>query len=152
VSLYEGFKPMPVIWNFRRTQYLPTGLPYVTELLIRAGAAVPAFVAGILGALLLMISARPMLRGTRGGRALIDTFILRMPLFGPPLRWNLVARWCDAVRIGADAGIDLPDAILLAEDVVASPALKQDGAHLLSALHQGRPLASASAPRMLPAT
>ena len=75
-----------------------------------------------------------------------------MPLFGPPLRWNLVARWCDAIRVGAEAGVDLGQSIELADDVVASPAISSDGAELLAALHAGQPLARAGNLRMLPAT
>jgi hypothetical protein len=34
-----------------------------------------------------------------------------MPLVGPVLKRNLIARWCDAVRLGVEAGLDLPRAI-----------------------------------------
>jgi type IV pilus assembly protein PilC len=154
VQLYSSLKPMPIwgSWWRRPPTYVATELPFVTVAVIRAGAAVPTFVAFVIAIALALIVGWPMLRGTRAGRLFIDKLILWTPLFGPPLRWNLVARWCDAVRIGAEAGVDLPQAILLADDVIASPALQQDGSHLLAALHEGRSLASAPAPRMLSPT
>jgi type IV pilus assembly protein PilC len=94
-----------------------------------------------------------LLRTTEFGRGLSDALILWTPLFGPPLRWNRVARWCDAARIGVQANLDLPEAIALSNDVVASPALQDDGARMRAALQQGRPVTEVDRPlRILPAT
>ena len=53
--------------------------------------------------------------------------LLATPLLGPIVRDDLVARWCDAISIGVSAGIDLPTAVGLADDVIASPGLRRDG-------------------------
>jgi type II secretory pathway component PulF len=153
-ALYSTLKPMATTWwGFRKpVLYQPPEMPWVTLAVMRAGAAVPALVASIILIVLLAILVWPMLRHTYAGRSIVDKFIMWMPLFGPPLRWNLVARWCDAVRVGAEAGVDLSQSIELAGDVVRSPTLSMDGADLLAALHEGRALASGVGPRMLPAT
>jgi type IV pilus assembly protein PilC len=67
------------------------------------------------------------------------------------LRSNLVARWCDAAKVGVDAGLDLPAAIELAGDATGSAGLRADGTALIDAISAGRPLTSAQT-RLLPAT
>ena len=79
--------------------------------------------------------------------------MLPLPLIGPVLRRNLIARWCDAVRLGVEAGLDLPRAIELAGEAVASPRLKRDGDELIGALSSGKtPDAVIGSTRLLPAT
>ena len=72
------------------------------------------------------------------------------------LRLNLVARWCDAMRIGVTAGLPLPAAIELAGDAVRSPRLRRDGRTLIDRVEAGRTLddaTGAGAPlSVLPAT
>ena len=155
IGIYEGFKPMPAWGSWgRRTYFAKPELPLVTQILLDFGEAVPFAVASALALCLLLIVGWPILRRTSAGRWLIDRLVLWMPLFGPPLRWNYVARWCDAARVGVEAGLDLPESIRLADDVVASPALRRDGAAMLAVLNSGQPLAASAAPvpRMLPAT
>src|SRR5205814_806224 len=79
---------------------------------------------------------------------------LRLPLVGPVLRRNLIARWCDALRIGISAGMDLPAALTLAGEIVASPALIRDGQELVALLDSGQRFDAAPArkSRLLPTT
>ena len=70
----------------------------------------------------------------------VEAVFLPMPLVGPAVKRNLLARWCDAVGLGVTAGLDLPAAIGLATDAVGSPALARDGAVLVDALRAGRPV------------
>ena len=92
-----------------------------------------------------------------------DWVAMRLPLVGRPIRLNLVARWCDALRIGVSAGLPLPEAVEMASDAVRSPRLRRDARYLIARLEKGQPLsarggddrASADTPEqmlMLPAT
>jgi type II secretory pathway component PulF len=67
------------------------------------------------------------------------------------LRFNLVARWVDVVRIGVSAGLELPAAIALAADATRSPVLRKDGETLSAEILAGHPLATLHL-RLLPAT
>lgn len=80
------------------------------------------------------------LRATGKDRAAAD-LLLPVPLVGPVLRRNLIARWCDALRLGVVAGIDLPSAVHLAGEIVGSPALRRDGAAIIEQLNQGKEFA-----------
>jgi type IV pilus assembly protein PilC len=79
--------------------------------------------------------------------------LIPLPLIGSVLWRNMVARWCDAVRLGVQAGLDLPRAINLAGEAVASPTLKADGRELAAALESGQPIdRAANGMMLLPAT
>jgi type IV pilus assembly protein PilC len=81
-----------------------------------------------------------------------EKIILPMPLIGIVLRRNLISRWCHAVALAADAGMDLPAAIKLADDATASPLLQKDGESLIAAVSAGQPLSAAVHGKVIPAT
>jgi type IV pilus assembly protein PilC len=83
--------------------------------------------------------------------AIVEWVLVPLPLIGPVLRANMVARWCDATKLGVKAGMDLPAAIELATDATRSARLAEDGRSLIQALSLGKPLTSAHT-RILPAT
>jgi type II secretory pathway component PulF len=91
------------------------------------------FIAAVLlGVLVLSIGAR--LWWTR---TLVERIALREPLVGPILRWNLLARWCDALHLGTQAALDLPASLALAADAVGSDALRHDSDQLARAVTSG---------------
>jgi type II secretory pathway component PulF len=84
------------------------------------------------------------------GRAAVEPLLLRVPLIGPILRLNLLARWCDALHLAITAGLDLPAAIALSSDAVDSPRLNHDGKLLIDSLSAGRTLDDVAQTQMLP--
>lgn len=128
-------------------------LPRVTRVLLGTSGWLPPLLIGTLAAIALGMVLWPILRLVGWDRAVIETLVLPAPLVGPVLRRNLIARWCDALRLGVDAGLDLPRAIMLANDAVGSRKLRTDGEALVTALQHGRPLDEPSRRlRMIPAT
>ena len=127
-------------------------LPWATRWLLKLSkVSVPlavALAAGIVGTPLLW----GIVRAAGWGGRLTDLAARRMPLVGPVLRRNLVARWCNALRIGVAAGMDFPAAIAIAGDATGSPALRRDGQQLIATLEAGRPLTAAGTLRLLPPT
>jgi type IV pilus assembly protein PilC len=139
-SMYENLGRQRVLFQTRPRWGQPppdTTLPWITTALIESGRVLPA----VLIVLAVVLLAVPLLialsRHTRFGRGLADALLLPMPLIGPVMKRNLVARWVDALRIGIVAGMDLPGAIAVANDAVASPRLRRDGEALLDALESG---------------
>ena len=124
-------------------------LPAITRGLINLGDVLPTTLI-VLAALIVAIPLLlALLRHTRFGRGLSDALLLPLPLVGPVLKRNLVARWVDALRIGVVAGMDLPGAIEVANDAVASPRLRHDGNVLLEVLQSGGALSSPPQPLLL---
>jgi type II secretory pathway component PulF len=115
-------------------------LPAITQLLLDISRAMPA----ILLVVLAVAIAVPLLwifaRSRGWDQDVVDAAVLPLPLVGPAVRKNLLARWCDAVRVGVDAGLDLPASIDLADDAIGNPSLRRDGARLNQALAAGRRL------------
>jgi type IV pilus assembly protein PilC len=128
-------------------------LPVLTQLLLTT----PDWIPGLLIGIACLIAAIPlgwMVMKLLGiDRQFVDVVILRLPLVGSVLRRNMVARWCDAARLGVQGGLDLPKSIELAGDAIGSPALKRDGHEMIGAVESGRPVdAIIGSTRVLPPT
>jgi type IV pilus assembly protein PilC len=117
-----------------------TKLPAITEFLL-AGSRGAGTVAIVLAALL--VAALLAWQGLRlAGRdaPVRDLIGLRLPLVGATLRRSLVSRWCDAVRLGIESGMDLPRAMRTGADAVGSPRLTRDVERLAARVESGEPL------------
>jgi type IV pilus assembly protein PilC len=128
-----------------------TTLPTLTEAVLWIGSVYPMILVAvaiiILGALAAVLFFR--FAGKQG--VVTDYVFLRIPLIGRVLRASLLARWCDALRLSIEAGLDLPRAIMLASDATASPRLSQDGVRLSNIVGSGAPLGTFEGD-LLPAT
>lgn len=126
-------------------------LPEVTHWLLSFSTIAPA----LLVTLVLLVLVGPIvwrvLERLGYSTPVVEWCVMPLPLIGPVLRANLVARWCDAARLGVRAGLDLPAAIELANDATRSGRLSADGRRMIEALTLGRPLTAAHT-RVLPAT
>lgn len=166
VLLFVGTFILPQLANMYATMRIPDfqmwpgrgvhppvarGLPLVTRILLASAPAVPWIVAVIIVAIAGSSLIWALMRRAGVDRRLVD-MATRMPLIGPVLKKNLLARWLDAMHIAAAAGLDLPASISLACDAVGSPALTRDGEAIISALESGRSIESASPLHFLPAS
>lgn len=138
-----GRTRLPALW-YSRTRQSPEPeilpMPPITRALFYFSYVVPWFV----GILLVLIAIWPLIwsamrRAGADGR-FTDAVLFRLPLFGKALRLSLLARWCDALRLGVVAGLDLPAATRLAGDTVRSPALRRDSEQLVAAMERGQSL------------
>ena len=128
-------------------------LPVMTRLLLSSARVIPWVLLAIPIVAVAIALLWQLARLTRHDRAVVDYLVLPLPLIGPVLKRNLIARWCDAVRLGVDAGLDLPRAVDLAGDAVASPRLKRDSDEIIGALGAGKTVdAVIGSTRLLPAT
>ena len=150
-SMYsKTMQPQFALYSSRRSgfAYKP-GLPVVTEILLAIGPFVP----WVLGAIIVLIVGSSviwmLLRLAKMDRGLSDV-ATRLPLIGPVLKRNLLARWLDAMHIGTSAGLDLPASIELASEAVGSPAIRRDAYVMRAALESGQPLDSAAPLRFMP--
>lgn len=134
---------------------LRQGLPLATRFLIASAPVIP-WIVGIIIVMILSSSLWWALMRLAGwDRGLVD-LATRLPLLGPVLKKNLLARWLDAMHIAVAAGLDLPASIALASDAVGSPRLTRDGRAMIAAIESGKPIESASplgfVPASIPAT
>ncbi|MBI1372052.1 MAG: hypothetical protein GC159_04735 [Phycisphaera sp.] len=128
----------------------PIELPWITRMVFAAAEMMPAVLIGA-AVLIAAITAWVVLASRTGrGWTLIDRIVLPMPVIGPFVRANLVARWCDAMSMCVEAGLDLPASIALSAELIGAPALADDCRGLTVAHDVGEPLESTHGLRVLP--
>ncbi len=148
---YHEFDPTYKMWV--PTIYHPHGLPLppLTRVLFRTGPIISSIIIAVVALLAMMPVIWRLLQAAGLGGATQDSVLVRLPLVGRALRMNLLARWCETVRLGATAGLDLPGALRLAGETIDSPSLRRDTDELIATLERGLPLEQANATAMLPA-
>ncbi|MEX2388339.1 MAG: type II secretion system F family protein [Phycisphaeraceae bacterium] len=148
-----AFLGMAIVPGFREIfEDFDTRLPALTESVFAAAEWMPALSIGGLVVLVTAIVGWWLLALGGRAQAVSDYVLMPLPLIGPVLRANLVARWCDAARLGVQAGLDLPAAFDLAGEAVASPLALRDAAALRQTLEAGRPLDDHPRLLVIPAT
>ncbi len=163
VLMFMGLKVFPYYQSFIQ-QWMTTSrehlfygsrtphTPLITRAVLYCGVHAPAFVALIVTVVVLVLGFWLIFRKRPVMLHVQDWVALHIPVLGPTLRAGFVARWCDALRIGVVSGLDLPQAIELANSVTGSPALSADGMQMNQTMSRGLPLNQASPGRMLPAS
>ena len=148
------FLTLGIIPQFEKIfQDFGTKLPALTVFLLSTTKWMPFVLLGLALLVVLIAILWQIAKATGHDRAVVDMFVVPMPLIGPVVRRNMIARWCDAVRLGVEAGLDLPRAIELAAEAVASPRLKRDSDEVIGAINSGKtPDAVIGSTRLLPAT
>jgi type II secretory pathway component PulF len=131
-----------------------TDLPMITQVVLGFSKIVELNLTVIAIAAAVIIFGFPLLwqlfRRLKWDQAILETLVFPLPLVGPSLRRNLLARWCDALKIAVEAGLDLPAAVTLAADAVGSPKLRHDAQVLVDAVQAGRPLDDRVRLRLVP--
>jgi type IV pilus assembly protein PilC len=125
--LYGQFRDFPSVVT----------LPLFTRVFLKLGHFYPIIFFVLLGAAALVLLCLLILRLRGRDAVVVEAVLLRVPFIGPVVRTSLLARWIDALRLGIDAGLDLPRAIRLASDATASARLSREGARLAEILSSG---------------
>ena len=140
------FAPRHWSWNAPGTPDPEPPIVYLLPVAMWTSYALMAALAiGLSATVVIVVASR-----FTGGWRRLEPLLLRVPLVGPVLKWNLLARWCDGVHLGISSGLDLPESIELASDVASSRGLATDGRSLVEALGSGRAMTDAVAFRMMP--
>ncbi|MEM8783540.1 MAG: type II secretion system F family protein [Planctomycetota bacterium] len=77
-----------------------------------------------------------------------ERLLMRLPLLGPALKRGAVARWCGLLRLGVDAGMDLPGALRMAGSASASRAVDEDADVIAHAIERGEELKAVNGDRL----
>ncbi len=164
VLMFMGLKVFPYYQSFIRNWMTPSRqhvlygsydiykfrMPLITQVILYCGARTPIFAALIVAIVVLVLGFWLIFRKRSAMLYVQDWAALHVPVLGPTLRAGFVARWCDALRVGVVSGMDLPQAVELANSVTGSPSLTADGVRINEALSRGLPLNQAAPGRMLP--
>jgi type IV pilus assembly protein PilC len=152
-----GFLGIFILPQFRQIfMDFKVDLPVITQLLINFSDFLVLWWPMLLGILIGLIVLPPViLRSIKSPvqqQRIKEALLLPIPVIGPAVWRNLLARWCDALKLGVEAGLDLPAAITLAGQAVASPRLIRDGETLAAAISAGQPMDAGKPTRWIPQT
>lgn len=125
----------------------------LAQFVILVGGALktPEVQLSIIIAIAALILGLGFVRATKHRLWISERILLGIPLIGYILKNNLIARWCDALSLAINAGLDLPAAIDIATDAVSSPACREDGTKMKDAVALGRPIGEGFKGCLLPA-
>ena len=127
-------------------------LPDATKFVMWMAEVMPPVLIAILALVLCGGPLIYLLRRFGLDQGLTDATMMTLPLVGPIMSRSLVAGWCDAVRVGVEASMDLPAAISLAGSISPSRRLRQDSEVLVAVLTAGSTLESAGRLKVVPPT
>jgi type II secretory pathway component PulF len=131
-------------------------LPVITQLAMSFSDFLVSDWPILLGILIAVVIGPPILLGSvkspLAQQQIKEFILIPIPVIGPAVKRNLLARWCDALKLGVEAGLDLPAAITLAGQAVGSPRLIRDGQILVETLSAGQPLDDKVKTRWIPQT
>jgi type II secretory pathway component PulF len=131
-------------------------LPVITQLLMNFSDFLVGYWPVLLGLLIALTVIPPLLLRSIKSPIVVqqikEILLLPIPVIGPAVWRNLLARWCDALKLGVQAGLDLPAAITLAGQAVASPRLIRDGQTIVDSLNAGASLENGVQTRWIPQT
>ena len=127
-------------------------LPLLTTWLFSVGRVIPWIAAGMVALGVLAMVGIGSLKAAGQTQAMLERWVLPLPLLGRALRQNLYARWCDTLAMTVDAGFDLPRGMTMAAAAVRSPGITRDAALIVSTLESGGDTADAGRLQMIPAT
>lgn len=129
-------------------------IPIFTRALFDVSDVVASWPGGFVaaGVVIVALAAWGLLRLADADGGFAERLWLHTPLVGTVVRRNLISRWCHAVALAVDAGMDLSAAIKLADDATASPLLRADGQSMIAAMSAGQPLSAIHAGKILPVT
>ncbi len=138
VLLMLGILGAVVVPQFREIfEDFDTDVPALTKLVLTVSQYMPAIVIALVVFAVLLFAGMALMRAGGKGQVLLD-LLLRVPLIGPAIRFNMLGRWCDALRLGLHAGLDLPAALGMAADTLRSGPLDADTRLMIQTVEAGQ--------------
>ncbi|MBI4729749.1 MAG: type II secretion system F family protein [Acidobacteria bacterium] len=95
---------------------LDATLPLPTRALLATSGAIGRFWWAILGSAIVVIGGGALFLKKPRGKEIRDRFLLRLPLAGDVVRFAVIERFCRILASMAQAGVPLPDGLVLAAE------------------------------------
>ncbi len=125
-------------------------LPAMTTAFFAAAKAAPYIAGGVLVIAAGLYGLWLSMWASGTWVAFLERSVGRVPIVGQVIRRHLIAIWCDHVRLGLQAGQDLPTTVEIAGHATGSPGLRHDSERIRSTLQQGRTIEWLPKLRILP--
>ena len=93
---------------------LNTELPLPTRMLLAATDFLGTWWWAVLAGFLVLVVAGVLVLRSEGGRAKLDALMLKLPVMGETVRFAVIERFCRVIASMVQAGVPLPDAMVVA--------------------------------------
>jgi type IV pilus assembly protein PilC len=117
-------------------------LPPLTQAVLAVSDAVRTHYVGALGALAAVVVGFRLYRRTPAGGRLVDTALLRMPVFGDLILKSLVARFARTLGTLLSSGVPILQAITVTRDTTGNARLAEALDQVHDAVKQGETVAA----------
>jgi type IV pilus assembly protein PilC len=95
----------------------------------------------ILGVIILAVIGVIALRRSRGGKAWIDSMVLKLPVLGDLVRTAIIERTCRILSSMLKAGVALPDAMRVTAESANNEVYREGLSHVRDEMMEGQGLA-----------
>jgi len=112
-------------------------LPALTQAVINASDFIRAYVWLLPVLLIVLFLVRAMLKRSTAGRLLLDSWKLRVFIFGPILRKVVIAKFLRTLGVLVDSGIPMLEALELASETAGSEVIAQASLHIRDTVARG---------------
>ncbi len=116
-------------------------LPLPTRMLLSGSNFVSHWWFAIAGVLVVLVAGTIALRRSRGGKALLDSMILKLPILGDLVRTAVIERTCRILSSMLRAGVGLPDAMRVTAETANNSVYRDALTHVREEMIEGRGLA-----------
>ncbi len=116
-------------------------LPLPTRMLLSASNFVSTYWWAILGVILVAVVGIAVLRRSKGGKAWIDSMVLRLPILGDLVRTAVIERVCRILSSMLKAGVSLPEAMRVTAESANNAVYSQSLATVREEMIEGQGLA-----------
>jgi type IV pilus assembly protein PilC len=117
-------------------------LPLPTRMLLSASSAFSTYWYVLLGLIILIATTIISMRRSTGGRAILDGFILKLPVLGLLVQAAVLERVCRVLSSMIKAGVDLPQAMSVTADASNNAVYKNGLNRIREQMMEGQGLAA----------
>jgi type IV pilus assembly protein PilC len=116
-------------------------LPLPTRILLGVSNFFSHYWWAIFGGIVLVVVAGIVVRRSRGGKAWLDSVILKLPILGDLVRTAIIERVCRILSSMIRAGVGLPDAMRVTADSANNAVYREGLNHVREEMMEGQGLA-----------
>ncbi len=121
---------------------LKAKLPLPTRMLLACSGFVSHYWYGIAGVILTVVVGFVVLRRSKGGKAFLDSLILKLPVAGDLVQAAVLERVCRVLSSMVRAGVDLPEAMSVTSDAANNAVYRRGLEKIREEMMEGQGLAA----------
>jgi type IV pilus assembly protein PilC len=112
-------------------------LPVITQFIIGLSTTLQEHGLAIIGAIVALVVGYKLISRTRGGRAAVDRFTLRIPLFGDVIRKTAISRFSRTLGTLVTSGVPILQALNITRETAGNSVVAKAISHVHDSVKEG---------------